>query len=136
MEAGCLDVTLLAAPLSGAPPLALTPVTGSDHARVARAHRHRSDVHAGESEHGVLVVGRGLGDRWEVAFDVDPAARNAGHGRLLAAAARHLTPDGRATWAQCAPGNASSLRVLLAAGYRPVGSEVILMPPGPATTRR
>ncbi len=48
---------------------------------------------------------------------------------LLARAARHLVPDGRPVWAQCAPGNASSLRALLAAGYTPVGSEVLLIPP-------
>jgi hypothetical protein len=44
----------------------------------------------------------------------------------LAGAARHLVPDARPVWAQMAPGNASSLRAFLAAGYRPVGAEALL----------
>jgi len=40
-------------------------------------------------------------------------------------------PEGRPVWAQCPPGNAASLRALLAAGYIPVGSEVLLIPPDP-----
>ena len=55
-------------------------------------------------------------------------SRGTGYGRALATAARHLVPDGRPVWAQVAPGNASSLRAFLAAGYVPVGSEVILSP--------
>ena len=95
---------------------------------MARARRYRTDVRAWTSEHGILVLGRGLAGRWEAAFEVDEAARGHGHGRALAAAARHLVPDNRPVWAQCAPGNASSLRALLAAGYKPVGSEILLLP--------
>jgi hypothetical protein len=47
---------------------------------------------------------------------------------VLAAAARHLVPDGRPIWGQVAPGNAASLRAFLAAGYVPVGAEVLLTP--------
>jgi hypothetical protein len=47
----------------------------------------------------------------------------------LAVAARHLVPEDRPVWAQIAPGNASSLRAFLAAGYEPVGSEVLFTPP-------
>jgi hypothetical protein len=78
----------------------------------------------------VLVLGRGLGGRWEAAVEVEPGTRNGGVGRALAAAARHVVPDGRPVWAQVAPGKASSLRAFLAAGYAPVGAEVLLMPPG------
>lgn len=45
------------------------------------------------------------------------------------AGARHPLPDDRPAWAQCAPGNAASLRALLGAGYLPVGSEVLLTSP-------
>ncbi|WP_239082555.1 GNAT family N-acetyltransferase [Actinoplanes teichomyceticus] len=128
LHAGAFDISLLAGPLTGAPPVRLTPVEASEHPRALRAHRYRTGVRLWESEHGLLVVGRGLGGRWEVAFEVDPAAQGRGHGRLLATAARHLIPDSRPVWAQCAPGNAASLRTLLAAGYQPVGSEVLLMP--------
>jgi GNAT superfamily N-acetyltransferase len=129
VEAGNLDAVLLASPLPGDPPIDLKPAENSTHSRVARAQRYRTDVQAWTSDHGILVLGRGLGGRWEAAFEVDEPARGHGHGRALAAAARHLVPDGRPVWAQCAPGNASSLRALLAAGYTPVGSEILLLPP-------
>ena len=129
VEAGNLDAVLLATPLPGDPPLRLTRVTADYHPRVVRAHRYRGDVRVWTSDHGILVLGRGLGGRWEAALEVDEQARGRGHGRALAESARHLTPDARPVWAQCAPGNATSLRALLAAGYTPVGSEILLLPP-------
>jgi len=128
-RAGGVDAILLGEPLPGPPPIPLTPVAAHDHPRVARAHRFRSDVHVWSADPGLLILGRGLGDRWEVAFEVPEPSRNQGRGRALAAAARHLIPEPRPLWAQCAPGNAASLRALLAAGYKPVGSEVILTSP-------
>ncbi|WP_181442463.1 hypothetical protein [Streptomyces tateyamensis] len=47
----------------------------------------------------------------------------------MALSARHLLPDGDALWAQQAPGNATGVRVLQAAGYRPVGAGVLLSAP-------
>jgi GNAT superfamily N-acetyltransferase len=125
---GSLDVVLAAEGLGGTPPLALRP--GSDperHPRAARALRYRGalEVWTGPEEAGVLVLGRGLAGRRELAFEVDPARRNRGLGRLLVAAARHLTPPGEPLFAQVAPGNAASLRVVEAAGFRPIGAEVL-----------
>ena len=135
VEADALDVVLLAEPLAGASQIELTRLTDHQHPRVTRALRFRSDVQVWTCEHGILVLGRGLAGRWEVAVEVSPDARNNGYGRAMAAAARHLVPEGRPVWAQIAPGNASSLRAFLAAGYEPVGSEVLLVPPArdPAT---
>jgi len=127
--AGTIDAVLLARPLPGKPPIELTPLEDSAHPRVARARRYRSDVRVWTCGPGVLVLGRGLAGRWEAAVEVDEGARNAGLGRSLAAAARHLVPDGRPVWAQVAPGNAASLRAFLAVGYEPVGAAVLLMPP-------
>ena len=129
VESDGLDVTLVGPPLPGPPPIPLTPASAADHPRVARAHRFRSDVRVWSADHGLLIIGRGLGHRWEVAFEIAEPSRNNGHGRALATAARHLVPEPRPLWAQCAPGNAASLRALLAAGYHPAGSEVILTPP-------
>ena len=129
LEADAIDAVLLATPLPGEPPVQLTPLLDSTHPRVVRAHRFRSDVRVWTTEHGVLVLGRGLAGRWEAAVEVDETSRDAGHGRALATAARHLVPGGRPVWAQIAPGNASSLRAFLAAGYVPVGSECLLTPP-------
>jgi hypothetical protein len=128
LEAGVLDAILVGDPLPGDPPVALRLLTDSEHPRVVRARRFRSDVRVWTSDHGVLILGRGLAGRWEAAVEVSPSARNSGHGRALAVAARHLVPSPRPVWAQVAPGNASSLRAFLAAGFVPVGSEVIFMP--------
>ena len=79
-----------------------------------------------------VVVG---GTAWHVvAADVDPvwvAEQTADDlisgplGTALAAAAPGLLPDGGPLWAQVAPANTASLRAFLAAGYRPVGAEVL-----------
>jgi len=127
LEAGVLDAVLLADPLKGDPAVELSRVHDSGHPRVVRARRYRMDVRVWTSRHGVLVLGRGLAGRWEAAIEVFEGSRNNGHGRELALAARHLIPCGRPVWAQVSPGNASSLRAFLAAGYEPVGSEVLLV---------
>jgi RimJ/RimL family protein N-acetyltransferase len=107
------------------------------HERAARALRYRDDLEVWTAEGGVgvLVLGRGLAGRREVAFEVDPARRNRGLGRLLVAAARHLTPAGEPLFAQVAPGNVASLRVVEAAGFRPVGAEVLFHRGGPGRLR-
>ncbi|MFB9357605.1 GNAT family N-acetyltransferase [Actinoplanes nipponensis] len=129
LSAGNIDAVLLAPPAPGKPSVALSRIADSDHPRVVRARRYRDDVRIWTCGPGVLMLGRGLGGRWEAAVEVEPGARNGGLGRTLAAAARHLVPGGRPVWAQVAPGNAASLRAFLAAGYDPVGAEVLLMPP-------
>jgi GNAT superfamily N-acetyltransferase len=123
---GSLDVVLAARGMGGDPPLELRP--GVDrHPRAARALRYRRDLQVWTDPDGagLLVLGRGLAGRREVAFEVDPGRRNRGLGRLLVAAARHLVPAGEVLFAQVAPGNAASLRVVEAAGFRPIGAEVL-----------
>ena len=129
-EPGTLDVVLAAA---GDPPAAVELCRRhdlDDHARVERAAHHRHDLavyadrEQGEPD-GVVVVGRGLAGRWELAFEVATHAQGRGLGRRLAVAARAVAPPGEALFAQVAPGNARSLRALLAAGFRPIGSEVL-----------
>ena len=125
---GSLDVVLAAPGLGGEPPLVLRPVEDpARHPRAARAQRYRRDlrVWADADGAGVLVVGRGLAGRREVSFEVEPSRRNRGLGRLLVAAARHLIPAGEPLFAQVSPGNAASLRVVEAAGFRPIGAEVL-----------
>ncbi|MFI5936973.1 GNAT family N-acetyltransferase [Actinoplanes sp. NPDC051494] len=126
LAADSLDALVLATPLPGDPPIELTELQGSDHRRVARAHHFRTEVRAWTYGPAILTVGRGLAGRWETGVEVDEQARGKGLGRALATAARHLVPDDRPVWAQIAPGNASSLRAFLAAGYTPVGAEVVL----------
>ncbi|WP_104524139.1 hypothetical protein [Blastococcus atacamensis] len=75
---------------------------------------------------GLLTVGRGIAGRLEVSLEVEAAERGRGLGAALALAARALTVE--PLWAQVAPANTASLRSFLAAGYRPVGAEVLLGP--------
>jgi len=97
------------------------------HPRVERASRYRiiDSVWTTDDDAGVLVLGRGLCDRWEIGYEIAPHARGKGVGRRLVAAARGLIPSGEPLWAQIAPGNAASLRSTMAAGFVPVGAEVL-----------
>jgi RimJ/RimL family protein N-acetyltransferase len=99
------------------------------HPRVARSARYREDlrVYSDRTDAGVVVIGRGLARRWEVSVEVAREARNGGLARRLALAARALVPAQEPLWAQVAPANAASVRAILAAGYRPIGAEVLFL---------
>ncbi|MFE7312539.1 GNAT family N-acetyltransferase [Streptomyces sp. NPDC057555] len=130
-EVHTIDMLTVAEALPGPPPRALTEVTDHDHPRISRALRFRDAVRAWTTaDGGTVVVGRGVAGRWEMAVEVDTVAQGRGLGRELARAARHLVPAGEPLWAQVAPGNARSVRALLAAGFRPIGAEALLVPPG------
>lgn len=98
------------------------------HPRLARALARRIGVRAWHCPGGLLTLGRGVAGRWEVSAEVEPALRGFGLGRGLFTAARGMLPVGDQVWAQVAPGNAASVRAALAAGFRPVGAEVLLRP--------
>jgi GNAT superfamily N-acetyltransferase len=106
----------------------LTELTDHDHPRVERAWRYRDDVRVYVYEYdGLVLTGRGLADRLECAIEVPDDSRGKGHGRRLARAARALIPPNTHIWAQITPGNAASLRTFLAAAYKPIGSEALLV---------
>ncbi|WP_225799232.1 GNAT family N-acetyltransferase [Streptomyces sp. NK15101] len=121
-----VDLLTVADALPGPPPLELREIDDPGHPRVSRALKFRDDVRVWAADGGVLVLGRGVAGRWEAAIEVDEEVRHRGLGRALATAARHLVPDG-VVWAQQSPGNARSVRVFQAAGYRPVASEALLI---------
>lgn len=127
---------VLAAVADGQPSsLPLVAVGDPDHPRVQRARHYRDDIRVWTTDdgHGVLVLGRGVAGRWEASFEVADTARGNGLGRGLAAAARGILPAGTPVFTQVSPGNAASMRAVLAAGFRPIGAEVLLSPgPGPA----
>jgi GNAT superfamily N-acetyltransferase len=124
---GTYDALLLAHGTGAGAPDWLVPIDDLDHPRVERAQRYRRDtrIYRAPDDAGVLIVGRGLCGRWELAYEVEPPARGQGLGRKLVAAARALVPEGDALWAQVAPGNAASMRSTIAGGFTPVGSEVL-----------
>lgn len=103
------------------------------HPRVQRAVHHRRDVEVYADEHGLVTLGLGVGGRREMSIELfDTTARGHGHGRRLIAAGLEQVPEGEWCWAHVAPGNASSLRAFLAAGFVPVCSVVIIEPASPA----
>ncbi|MBK3569453.1 MULTISPECIES: GNAT family N-acetyltransferase [unclassified Streptomyces] len=120
-----VDAMLVASPLPGEPPLPLEEITDGDHPRIVYARGRRDDVRAWTTDGGVVVTGRGIAGRLEVSVEIEEGVRQRGLGRALVAAARHLATE--PLWAQVAPGNARSMRAFLAAGYRPVGSEALLL---------
>lgn len=128
-----LDAMLLAPALTdpadrAAATTGLTELTDHNHPRVERAWRYRDDVRVyGDQYGGLVVTGRGLAGRLECAIEVPEHSRGKGHGRRLATAARALIPADAHIWAQVTPGNAASFRTFLAAGYKPVGSEALLV---------
>jgi hypothetical protein len=123
-----IDMLTFAAALPGPPPLELTCVPDHDHPRACRARRHRDDVRVWTCPGGVLILGRGVAGRWEIAVEVARSRQGHGLGRLLARAGRHLVPAGGPLWGQISPGNAASVRAFLAAGFTPVGAEALLVP--------
>jgi GNAT superfamily N-acetyltransferase len=131
--AGTHDVLLAAPAETGPLPHELEEVDAGElsHPRIDRAARYRQSlrVYATPARDALLVLGHGLCGRWECAFEVDPGARSRGLGRELARAARRLVPSDAWVWAQVAPGNAASLRAVTAAGYRPIGAEVLFTRP-------
>lgn len=101
-----------------------------DHHRVGYARDLRVDVRVLADDHGLVTVGRGLGARAELGFELTGADHGGGHGRRLLRGALDAMPEGQPVFASCAPGNARSLRALLAVGFRVIGGEVLLRPGG------
>jgi GNAT superfamily N-acetyltransferase len=132
-EPDSIDLVLCAV-ADGRPPAVPLVATVADaaHPRAERASRYRDGVRAWRTAdgHGLLLLGRGLAGRYEVAFEVDPVARGRGLGRALASSALSVAPAGEPVWVQVAPGNVASVRAVLATGlFTPVGGE-ILFPAG------
>jgi hypothetical protein len=127
---GHIDVTLARMGGDDSESEWLEPTTSpQDNERVRRAQRLRSDVRFYRPRDGgaIVTLGKGLAGRCELSMEIDDEdARNRGLGRRLAEAAAGLVPSDEGVFAAVAPGNARSLRALLAAGFRAVGAECLL----------
>jgi GNAT superfamily N-acetyltransferase len=124
-RSGVFDMTLAA--LGTGDGADLEPIDDPSHPRVARALHFRDDVEVYRDGPGTLILGHGLAGRREASAEVESAARGSGLGRRLARAAIALTPEGEPIFAQVAPGNAASVRAFLAAGFRPIGGEILFI---------
>ena len=126
LHADSVDVVLAAGTGDGVP--SLQEVDEVEHRRIRRARRSRTDVRAFRAESALVVLGRGAAGRLEVAVEIDPAARGRGLARRALMSARQLVQPGEPMFAQVAPGNVAALRACLAAGFRPIGGEVLFFP--------
>jgi RimJ/RimL family protein N-acetyltransferase len=129
-DAGMLDALMVAPNTPGGrPALTLLERERSEHPRIRWALAHREDVRTftDAQDRGVMTIGRGLAGRREVSIEIDEAHRGAGLGRAMARAARDMVPGDEPLFAQVSPGNAASLRAFLAAGYQPIGAEVLFL---------
>lgn len=117
-----LDALLVARGTGGPPALRVRPDLAG-HPRVAFARAVRDDVRVlGRADgDGLAVLGRGIAGLTELSMEVPPAGRG-GAGRALACDALTCVPAGEVVVAAVAPGNAASLRALLAAEFTPIGS--------------
>ncbi len=123
---GVLDA-LLVAPGTGGGRLPERPDL-ADHLRAQHARLWRSDVRVFGDERGLVTFARGIGGLPELSFEVPPEQRGRGSGRALLHEGRALVPAGEPVLAAVAPGNAASLRSLLAAGFVPIGSVLLVRP--------
>jgi hypothetical protein len=70
----------------------------------------------------LAIVSRGIAGLTELSFELEPGRRGTGGGARLVSDALTVIPSGQVVVAAVAPGNAASVRALLAAGFVPLGS--------------
>jgi hypothetical protein len=100
----------------------------ADHPRVRFALGFRDDVRVFGDERGLVTLSRGLAGRPELSIEAAPEGQGRGWGRSLMVDALSLAPDGEPVFAAVSPGNARSLRMFLALGFTPIGSETVVLP--------
>ncbi len=96
----------------------------ADHPRAVHAREKRTGLRVLGRAAGtdVAVLARGVAGLTELSMELEPARRGGGAGRALVADALRSVPAGEVVVACVAPGNAASLRAVLAAGFAPVAS--------------
>jgi GNAT superfamily N-acetyltransferase len=133
-ESGPVDMVLAHDGGGEAPLLMVRRGDLAHHPRVVRAGRFRTDisVYSDDERRGLVVIGRGLGDRWEMALEVDPRHRGRGLAPKLILSGVAQIPLGELVFGQVAPGNVASVRAVLAAGFSPVAAEMLFLIQGTA----
>lgn len=131
---GDFDVTLFARG-TGTGSALLPTKRWDDHRRVLFARELRTDVIVHGDERGFFTISNGLAGRREMSIEITDDLHGSGVGRSLIADALAAVPAGTLLFAGVSPGNARSLRSFLAAGFTPIGSEVVITPFTPNTHR-
>ncbi|MEU1664507.1 hypothetical protein ABZ547_12990 [Streptomyces sparsogenes] len=127
---GTLDAVLVARGAAGSPRLPQR-LDAEGHPRVRHARDLRTGVRVYGDERGLVTLADGLAGRREISIELDQpgtGGSSSGLGRSLLRDALTLVPAGEPVFAAVSPGNARSLRAFLAAGFVPLGSEVIIRP--------
>jgi len=131
LVAGSLDVLMAWLPdRAGGPALEVREIEADDHPRVVRARRWRRDLRVYEEAggRGMVLLGRGVADRMELSVEVAAGLRDRGLARQLVTGALRAAAPSEPVFAQVAAANAASLRALGAAGFVPIGAEVLFGP--------
>ena len=131
---GDLDVTLFARGTGAGSTMQRTD-RWDDHSRVRFARELRTDVVVYGDERGFYTISRGLAGRQEMSIEIVTDLHDSQAGRGLITDALAAVPAGGLLFAGISPGNARSLRSFLAAGFTPIGSEVVITPFTPNTHR-
>jgi len=96
------------------------------HPRAAFAATIRDQVrpmgYPDRSRSALALISRGIAGLTELSFELEPQRRGQGGGAELVRGALTAIPAGQLVVAAVAPGNAASVRALLAAGFVPLGS--------------
>jgi GNAT superfamily N-acetyltransferase len=111
---------------AGHPPRLVSRPDLAAHPRAAFAARIRDQArllgYPDPDRSALVTLSRGLAGRTELSFELEPARRGRGGGTALVRDALSAVPAGELVVAAVAPGNAASVRALLAAGFAPLGS--------------
>ncbi len=122
---GTLDVTLVARGRGGGRLPERSDLMA--HPRVEHAMALRRDVRVFGDERGLVTLAAGLAGRTEISVEAaEHLQSRGGVGRSLVQDALTLAPADTPVFAAVSPGNARSLRAFSAAGFRPIGSEILI----------
>ena len=117
---------------AGAPPLLADRPDLATHPRAVFAAQTRDQPrplgYPDRERHALAVISRGIAGLTELSFELEPQCRGRGGGAGLVRDALSAVPAGQLVLAAVAPGNAASVRALLAAGFVPLGSVQLFRP--------
>ena len=122
----CLDV-LLGARGTGGGRLPQVPAAGT-HPRAMHARHWRTNIRVHGDDRGLLVLADGVAGLPQISYEVPLHLRGRGNGRSLLADGLALVDRNEPVLTAVAPGNAASLRAVLAAGFLPLGSVQLVRP--------